>query len=132
MCSIEIVKDGRCYVQVLKLWYLVPLEDITKLATHVDNELRRYTDEYIVCCKEKGFDGMVEFPLSWPRSANIQKLKSVGTTNITKGDLVASKGENNAAENSMIAESTLLMKFCAISPDYTRTGCHDIEVDLPF
>jgi len=75
---------------------------------------------------------MVEFPLSWPRSANIQKLKSVGTTNTTEGDLVASEGANNAAKNSMIEESTLLMKFCAISPDYTRTGRDDIEVDFPF
>jgi hypothetical protein len=57
MCSIEIVKDWRCYVQVLKMWDLVPLEDISKLAKRVDNEFRRYTDEYIVCCKEKGFDG---------------------------------------------------------------------------
>jgi hypothetical protein len=83
MCSIEIVKDWRCYVQVLKLWDLVPLEDITKLAKRVDNEFRRYIDEYIVYCKENGFDGMVEFPLSWPIST-------------TEGDQVASEGENNA------------------------------------
>jgi len=116
----------------MRLWDLVPLEGITKLAKRVDNEFRRYTDEYIVCCKETGFDEMVEFPLTWPRSANIQKLKSVGTTNTNESDLVASKGENNAAENSMIEESTLLMKFCVISPYYTCTGRDDIEVDLPF
>jgi hypothetical protein len=75
---------------------------------------------------------MVEFPLSWPGSANIQKLKRVGTTNTTEGDLVESEGANNAAEKSMVKESTLLMKFCAISSDYTRTGRYDIEVDFPF
>jgi hypothetical protein len=32
----------------------------------------------------------------------------------------------------MIEESTLLMKFCSITPDYTRASCDSIEVDLPF
>jgi hypothetical protein len=74
----------------------------------------------------------IEFPLSWPRSANIQKFKSVGTNNTKEGDLVPSVDENDAAQNSMIEESTLLMKFCSITPDYTLSSCDSIEVDLPF
>jgi hypothetical protein len=74
----------------------------------------------------------IEFPLSWPRSANIQKFKSVGTNNTKKGDSVPSEDEKDAAQNSMIEESTLLMKFCSITPDYTRASCDSIEVDLPF
>jgi senataxin len=57
ICSIEIVKDSRGHIQVLKMWDLVPVEDIPQSAKRLDCEFRRYTDEYIVCCKEKGFDG---------------------------------------------------------------------------
>lgn len=75
----------------------------------------------------------VEFPLRWPGSVNIQKFRSVDT-NTKEGDLVASEDTSNAAEKSMIEESTLLMKFCSISQDCMLTG-HDagrdaIEVDL--
>ncbi|XP_045797847.1 uncharacterized protein LOC123892041 [Trifolium pratense] len=132
ICSIEIVKDLRGHIQVLKMWDLVPVEDIPQLAKRLDCEFRRYTDEYFVCCKEKGFDGKIEFPLSWPRSANIQKFKSVGTINTKECDLVPSENKNDAAQNSMIEESSLLMKFCSITPDYTLTNCDSIEVDLPF
>jgi hypothetical protein len=74
----------------------------------------------------------IEFPLRWPTSANIQKFKSVCTNNTKEGDLVPSEDESDAAKSSMIEESTLLMKFCSISPDYTRASCDSIEVDLPF
>ncbi|MCI05737.1 lupus brain antigen-like protein, partial [Trifolium medium] len=57
ICSIEIVKDLRGHFQVLKMWDLVPVEDIPQSAKRLDCEFRRYTDEYIACCKEKGFDG---------------------------------------------------------------------------
>lgn len=74
----------------------------------------------------------IECPLSWPRTANIRKFKSVGANNTEESDLVDSEDAKNAAENSMIEESTLLMKFCALSPDHMHTGRDDIEVDLPF
>jgi senataxin len=57
ICSIEIVNDLRGHIQVLKMWDLVSAEDIPKLAKRLDCEFRRYTDEYFVFCKEKGFDG---------------------------------------------------------------------------
>jgi len=57
ICSIEIVKDSRCHVQVLKMWDIVRLEDIPQLVKSLDSEFRKYTDEYIVFCKENGFDG---------------------------------------------------------------------------
>jgi senataxin len=57
ICSVEIVKDFRGHIQVLKIWDLVPVEDIPQLVKHRDCEFKRYTDEYIACCKEKGSDG---------------------------------------------------------------------------
>ncbi|PNX96084.1 regulator of nonsense transcripts-like protein, partial [Trifolium pratense] len=61
ICSVEIVKDLRCHIQVLKMWDLVPVEDIPQVAKRRDCEFRRYTDEYIAYCKEKGSDGYVHY-----------------------------------------------------------------------
>ncbi|KAJ1385984.1 hypothetical protein SESBI_41185 [Sesbania bispinosa] len=57
ICSIEIIKESRKYIQVLKIWDILPLEDIPQLAKRLDNTCRRYTDEYIFRCKQKGFEG---------------------------------------------------------------------------
>nr|KYP36814.1 Helicase sen1 [Cajanus cajan] len=79
ICSIEIVKASR-YIQVLKIWDILPLEDIPQLAKHLENVFKRYTVEYISRCKCKekrgAFVGNTEIPLSWPLSANIIKFKN--------------------------------------------------------
>lgn len=56
ICSIEIMKDSK-YIQILKFWDILPLEDIPKLVKRLDSVFCRYTDEYITCCKEKGSYG---------------------------------------------------------------------------
>ncbi|XP_061353992.1 uncharacterized protein LOC133298681 [Gastrolobium bilobum] len=120
ICSIDIVKVSR-YIQVLKVWDILPLEDIPKLVKRLDSVFGRYTDEYISLCKEKCFDRNIEFPLSWPVSANIQKFKNVNNAN--KGDLNAFE-DKCFAENSKFEESMLLIKYCSF---------HDgLVVDLPF
>lgn len=70
-----------------------------------------------------------DFPLSWPISANIQRFKSAGNENaMDEEDLDASQDK---AKNSMIEESTLLMKYCSISQDCMLTEHDANEVDLP-
>jgi len=53
ICSIEIVRTSR-YIQILKIWDILPLEDIQQLAKRLDNVFQRYTKEYITMCKKKG------------------------------------------------------------------------------
>jgi len=57
ICSIEIVKGSR-YIQVLKIWDILHLEDIQQLAQRLDKVFRRYTDEYIRMCKKKGTNNL--------------------------------------------------------------------------
>lgn len=58
ICTIDIVKDSL-YIQVLKVWDILPLEDVPKLVTRLDNIFVKYTDEYIDRCKEKCMEGYV-------------------------------------------------------------------------
>ncbi|XP_027346720.1 uncharacterized protein LOC113858327 [Abrus precatorius] len=129
ICSIDIVKASK-YVQVLKIWDILHLEDIPQLAKRLDNVFKGYTDEYISRCKEKGSDdGYRVFlkPLSWPLSANIQKFKGVDNNENENG--LNAKEET---ENLKFEESILLMKYCSISRDYMLYGHDSLEVDLPF
>lgn len=53
---VDIVKNEE-YIQVLKLWDILPLSEIPKLARRLDNIFAMYTDEYIDLCKMKRIEG---------------------------------------------------------------------------
>ena len=56
VCSTDIVKESM-YTQVLKIWDIMPLEDVPKLVKRLDNIFGSYTDEFISCCSEKCLEG---------------------------------------------------------------------------
>ena len=58
VCTNDIAKNA----QVLKIWDILPLEDIPKLINRLDSIFSRYTDEFINLCKEKCLDGYVLKP----------------------------------------------------------------------
>lgn len=58
ICSIDIVKEMH-YKQVLKVWDLLPLEDIPRLAKRLEGIFERYTDDFISHCNEKCLEGYV-------------------------------------------------------------------------
>lgn len=58
ICSIDIVKE-ICYTQVLKVWDLLPLEDIPILAKRLEGIFETYTDDFISHCNEKCLEGYV-------------------------------------------------------------------------
>lgn len=58
VCTNDIAKN-LSYVQVLKIWDILPLEDIPKLINRLDSIFNRYTDDFINLCKEKCLDGYV-------------------------------------------------------------------------
>ena len=60
ICSIDIMKESW-YIQVLKVWDILPLEDIPKLAIRLDASFGKYTNDYLNRCKAKCFDGYVHF-----------------------------------------------------------------------
>ena len=52
------VKEFR-YHQVLKIWDIVPVEDIEKLVKRLDSMFGKYTDDFINYCQEKHLEGYV-------------------------------------------------------------------------
>ncbi|KAF8407480.1 hypothetical protein HHK36_006614 [Tetracentron sinense] len=58
VCTVDIVKDSS-YIQVLKFWEILPLEDISKLVKRLDSISANYTDDYVNRCKVKCLEGYV-------------------------------------------------------------------------
>lgn len=71
-------------------------------------------------------DRIIEFPLSWALSTNIQKFKGVNDEN--EGDLNPSEDRKN---DEKVEESRLLLKYSSFSQDYLLSGNDASEVDLP-
>ena len=55
LCTIDIVKEVN-YIQVLKVWDLVPLEGVTKLVRRHDNIFKTYNHDFITRCNGKCFE----------------------------------------------------------------------------
>ncbi|KAK7316642.1 hypothetical protein RJT34_00257 [Clitoria ternatea] len=68
----------------------------------------------------------MEFPLSWPLSANIKKNRTNDSIANDEGDLNVDDG------NGENLESILLMKYCSISRGYMLFGYGSLEVGLPY
>jgi hypothetical protein len=60
VCTPDIAKDLR-YIQILKVWDILPLEDIPKLGHRLETILNRYTDDFINLCREKYLEGYVVY-----------------------------------------------------------------------
>lgn len=56
VCTVDIMKDSR-YIQVLKVWDILPLEEISKLAKRLDGMFAMYTDDFINRCNKKHLEG---------------------------------------------------------------------------
>jgi len=54
----DVEKEFR-YYQVLKIWDILPAEDIPKLIKRLDSLFGKYTDDFINHCKEKCLEGYV-------------------------------------------------------------------------
>ncbi|KAL4593874.1 hypothetical protein ACB092_M008500 [Castanea dentata] len=64
--TIDILKENSYYIQILKFWDILPLDEIPKLANHLDVLFENYTMEKMNHCKYKCFDGCLVVPMQWP------------------------------------------------------------------
>ncbi|XP_045829129.1 uncharacterized protein LOC123920847 [Trifolium pratense] len=132
VCSKDIVKESR-YTQVLKIWDILPLEDIPKVVKNLDNIFASYTDDFIKRCSEQCLEGKIEAPLTWERTTDIIKFKNID--NLGNEAEVSNCDERLYVENSKVEESLLLMKFYSLSPVVVShlLSHHNIDdLDLPF
>ncbi|KAI8552028.1 hypothetical protein RHMOL_Rhmol06G0232800 [Rhododendron molle] len=134
VCSIDIIKDSM-YIQVLKVWDVLPLDEISKLAKRLDGMFAMYSDDFINCCNQKLCDGDKEVPMSWGPSFGITRFKSLcnhGLHNESSDGLIDGRGY---FENSKVSESLSLMKFYSLSSGMVNHLLSDDtggELDLPF
>ncbi|KAK1553169.1 hypothetical protein Q3G72_030003 [Acer saccharum] len=131
--TIDIVKD-QLYKQVLKVWDILPLEEVSKLVKRLDDIFVKYTDDYVNRCKEKCLDGNLEVPKTWAASSDIVRLKDLANEN--GSDLSGTDFDGRSyVENSKVSESLLLMKFYSLSSGIVNHLLSDRdgrELDLPF
>ncbi|CAB4265332.1 unnamed protein product [Prunus armeniaca] len=135
VCTTDIEKYVK-YVQILKIWDILPLEDIPKLVNRLESILKRYTDDFINRCKEKCLEGDLEVPKSWPPSFDVPRFKDLSVTE-NQSDLVGDDDSDGRSyvENSQVSESLLLMKFYSLSSGVVNHLLSDREgreLDLPF
>ncbi|GKA24657.1 UvrD-like helicase, ATP-binding domain, P-loop containing nucleoside triphosphate hydrolase [Tanacetum coccineum] len=130
ICTIDIIKECK-YIQVLKVWDILPLEDISKLTKRLDIIFSAYTEEYINRCTTKCLEGNLEVPSSWPAS---QEVKRFRYSDKDEGDSDLSVNPSDGRsfiENSKVSESLLLMKFYSLSRGVVSHLLSGKELDLP-
>ncbi|KAI3734275.1 hypothetical protein L6452_13740 [Arctium lappa] len=131
ICTIDIIKEFK-YVQVLKVWDILPLEDIPKLSKRLDNIFSAYTDDYIHRCTAKCLDGNLEIPRSWATTQEVTQFRSLRNSCEGDSELSTNPGDGRIyVENSKVSESLLLMKFYSLSAGVVNHLLSNKEYDLP-
>ncbi|PWA47179.1 hypothetical protein CTI12_AA501530 [Artemisia annua] len=130
ICTLDIIKDIQ-YEQVLKVWDVLPFQEIPKFTKRLENILYAYTEEYINRCTTNRFEGYLEVPRCWPASQVMTRFRHLVSDESYNEVSVNPGGGRNYVENSKVSESLLLMKFYLLS--YVVV-CHLLsgrQVDLP-
>ncbi|KAJ9159628.1 hypothetical protein P3X46_025121 [Hevea brasiliensis] len=131
ICSIDIQKEKR-YTQVLKVWDILPVEEIPRLVKRLNGIFQRYTDDFISCCNEKFLEGGLEVPKTWSTSFDIVQFKSLVNN---EGGSNLSSNDKCYVENSKVSDSLLLMKFYPLSRvvvSHLLSDPDGLELELPF
>nr|GEX50632.1 UvrD-like helicase, ATP-binding domain, P-loop containing nucleoside triphosphate hydrolase [Tanacetum cinerariifolium] len=130
ICTLDIIKDIQ-YEQVLKVWDLLPFQEIPKLTKRLENIFYAYTEEYINRCTENRFEGYLEVPRCWPASHVMTRFRHLVSDESHNKVSVNPGGGRNYVENSKVSESLLLMKFYLLSYEVVCHLLSSRQVGLP-
>ncbi|XP_010246017.1 PREDICTED: uncharacterized protein LOC104589402 [Nelumbo nucifera] len=134
ICSVDIMKYSQ-YIQVLKIWDILPLEEVPNLVKRLDNIFIMFTDDYVNRCKVKYMEGDLEVPKSWDTYTHIVRYKNIRKNESVKELADDAFDGRTYVENSRVTESLLLMKFYSLSSGIVQhllSGRDGRELDLPF
>ncbi|XP_048135410.1 uncharacterized protein LOC115739970 isoform X2 [Rhodamnia argentea] len=134
LCTIDIVKE-LTYIQILKIWDVLPLEDATKLVKRLDSIFETYSDDFISRCNEKCIEGDQEVPKTWVRPFDFVRYRSPSEDQFGSSSDADASDRRLYAENAKVSESLLLMKFYPLSSDVVRHLVDDSDgkqLSLPF
>ncbi|XP_026447497.1 TPR and ankyrin repeat-containing protein 1-like [Papaver somniferum] len=132
--TVDIAKYSS-YTQVLKIWDILPVEEIPKLLTHLDGIFRMYTSEFIDYCKLKRTEQDLELPVTWEVSDDIVRFKDSSCSELTSTSSSGMFDERSCVETSNVKDSLFLMKFYSLSSgmvSHLLSGSDGKELDLPF
>ncbi|CAJ2677798.1 unnamed protein product [Trifolium pratense] len=132
VCSKDVVKESN-FSQVLRIWDVLPPEDIPKVVKRLDSIFGSYTDDFISRCSEQCFDGKMEVPMIWEKSTEIIKIKNLDNNGNEAGSGCCD--QRIYVENSKVEESFLLMKFYSLSSvvvSHLLSDSNSNELELPF
>ncbi|XP_030461793.2 uncharacterized protein LOC115681846 [Syzygium oleosum] len=134
LCTIDIVKALR-YIQILKIWDVLPLEDVAKLVKRLDSIFETYSDDFISRCNEKCVAGDREVPKTWDCPFDIVRYRNPSEDQFGSSSDADASDRRLYAENAKVSESLLLMKFYSLSSDVISHLLDDSDgnkVSLPF
>ncbi|OVA06987.1 UvrD-like Helicase [Macleaya cordata] len=132
--TVDIAKHSR-YTQVLKIWDVLPLEEIPKLLKRLDSIFSMYTDDFLSRCMLKHIEGDLEVPMIWGVGVDIVRYKNTNSTELVSGSSTGVSDGRSYVENSKVRDSLLLMKFYSLSSgvvSHLLSGSDGRELDLPF
>ncbi|KAL3736005.1 hypothetical protein ACJRO7_025028 [Eucalyptus globulus] len=124
--DIDVLKEPR-YIQILKIWDVLPLSDATRLVERLDNEFKAYADDFISRCNEKCHEGDQVVPKTWDSSHGIARFHR------SLDQVQAGSGFGPDISDPRASESLLLMRFHPSSSGMVRhlfSEDHESEVDL--
>ncbi|KAJ8432842.1 hypothetical protein Cgig2_024530 [Carnegiea gigantea] len=64
--NVDIVEENSNYVQIVKVWDILPWFEVPKLATDLSAIFSSYSEERLRCCKFRCSEGNLEIPMTWP------------------------------------------------------------------
>ncbi|XP_023769500.1 uncharacterized protein LOC111918065 isoform X1 [Lactuca sativa] len=73
VCTVDIIKEFK-YIQVLRIWDILPLKEIPKLRKELDSIFATYTNDHMNRCTTKHLEGNLEIPKCWASSQNIIQM----------------------------------------------------------
>ncbi|XP_010068664.3 uncharacterized protein LOC104453580 [Eucalyptus grandis] len=134
ICTTDIVKELR-YIQILKIWDVLPLEDVVKLVKRLDSIFETYSDDFISRCNEKCIEGDLQVPKTWACTFDFVRYRSPSEGQFGSSSDADASDRRLYVENVKVSESLLLMKFYPLSSDIVRNLLDDSdgnEASLPF
>ncbi|KAK9287875.1 hypothetical protein L1049_016317 [Liquidambar formosana] len=71
--TVDILEENSNHIQVLKVWDILPISEIPKLAKRLDVLFDNYTTAVMNRCKFKFIEGNIEVPMKWPMHLNADR-----------------------------------------------------------
>ncbi|XP_060669677.1 uncharacterized protein LOC132800309 [Ziziphus jujuba] len=78
--------NSHYYTQVVKVWDILPLSAVQKLADQLDVMFGNYTVDKMNRCKHKFTEGNLVVPMKWPMDSSSQSLtNSLASLSLREG-----------------------------------------------